>query len=441
MGGHEMKFEGIRIGLVMLFVLLSPLPLCAEEYTLEDLYRLALERSEKIKLSEENLVIAEIGKDKAMSVLFPRLSAFGNYTRFSEDKYNELNYLIQPDSAGQWGFRLDQQFSLSLREFTALSYSKQNIVKSREDLATTREEYLFQVAQAYYDVLRLKKALDIANANLERVAKYRDMAERRLKLGEVTKTVLLRADGELSGAKSDKLRTENGLAMSKAVLARIVGLQGDYSLKEHTAGEDQTLSLIELQDRAYAERSDLKALADQKKMAAQQVTYARGAFWPNVALTGMYQKADQDPASTTLNEESIYGGVGVSFPFFEGGLRKAELNEAKARERQAGYQYEDLKKTIGMEVENAYLEMITQKGNLTYLNDQLIFARDNYNAVSRQFEVGLANSIDVLDANTLLVTAERQLAQSTYTYQMSLLRIKKVTGILLREFVTTGKQG
>ena len=198
-----MKFEGIRIGLVMLFVLLVPLSRCAEEYTLEDLYRLALERSEKIKLSEENLVIAEIGKDKAMSVLFPRLSAFGNYTRFSEDKYNELNYLIQPDSTGQWGFRLDQQFSLSLREFTALSYSKQNIVKSREDLAATREEYLFQVAQAYYDVLRLKKALDIANANLERVTKYRDMAERRLKLGEVTKTVLLRAEGsELVDSRS-----------------------------------------------------------------------------------------------------------------------------------------------------------------------------------------------------------------------------------------------
>lgn len=436
-----MKFEGIRIGLVMLFVLLLPLPLCAEEYTLEDLYRLALERSEKIKLSEENLVIAEIGKDKAMSVLFPRLSAFGNYTRFSEDKYNEMNYLIQPDSAGQWGFRLDQQFSLSLREFTALSYSKQNIVKSREDLATTREEYLFQVAQAYYDVLRLKKALDIANANLERVTKYRDVAERRLKLGEVTKTVLLRADGELSGAKSDKLRTQNGLALAKSVLARIVGLQGDYSLKERAGGEEQTLSLIELQNRAFTERSDLKALADQKKMAAQQVTFARGAFWPNVALTGMYQKADQDPASTTLNQESIYGGVGVSFPFFEGGLRQAELNEAKARERQAGYQYEDLKKTIGMEVENAYLEMMTQKGDLTYLSDQLIFARDNYNAVSRQFEVGLASSIDVLDANTLLVTAERQLAQATYTYQMSLLRIKKTTGTLLREFVTTGKQG
>jgi outer membrane protein len=74
-------------------------------------------------------------------------------------------------------------------------------------------------------------------------------------------------------------------------------------------------------------------------------------------------------------------------------------------------------KTINIDVENAYLDYITQKGVLKSFKDQLAFASDNYNSVSKQFQYGLANSVDVMDANTLLVTAERELASSEYNYQ------------------------
>jgi outer membrane protein len=54
-----------------------PYRLSAEEYSLDDLYRLALKQSETIKISEEDLYISERGKDKTFAVLFPTLSAFG----------------------------------------------------------------------------------------------------------------------------------------------------------------------------------------------------------------------------------------------------------------------------------------------------------------------------------------------------------------------------
>lgn len=420
-------------GLVIALVLSAPFTAAAEDYSLPDLYRLALERSDKLKLSEENLTIARLGKDKAMSVLIPRVTAFGNYVRYSEDKYNALNMLVQPQSAEQWGLRMDQQFSFSLREFTALSFSKENISKNDLDLAANREEYLFQVAQSYYDVLKARKGLEIAQANLERLAKYRDAADKRLKVGEITKTVLLRAEAQLSAANSDKVRVENGLALTKVILARLVGLESDFNLKEQPQPDVPTMPVDKLKALAASERSDLKSSASAQKMAALQVSFARGAFWPNLALSGVYQRADQNPEGATLIKDSRYGALGLSFPFFEGGLRQAELAEAKSRERQARYAYADLKKDIEMQVEAAYLDLMTQKGTITYLSDQLKFARDNYFAVSRQFEVGLASSLDVLDANNLLVSSERQLADATYTYQLATLMIKRTTGTLLKE--------
>ena len=118
-------------------------------------------------------------------------------------------------------------------------------------------------------------------------------------------------------------------------------------------------------------------------------------------------------------------------------MRTAEVKEAEAKQRQAALLYEDKKKSIDIEVENAYLDLITQKGIMEKFGAQLTFAEDNYKAVSKQFEFGLANSIDVMDANTLLVTAERQLADAKYSYQLSGLKLKRSIGTLLKAINST----
>jgi outer membrane protein len=400
---------------------------------LNDLFRIALERSEKVGIASAEVAFSEQEKNRALSVLMPRLSAFANYQKYSNDKYNDYDTLIQPKSVEQWGLRADQAFSLSLRELTMLSEARSDIVRARYDLAYVKEVYLLQVAQAYYNVLLAKKGVDIARSNLERLVRYRDAANVRLEVGEITKTVVLRAESELSGAKSDLVRSENALTLARAALARVVGLEGGFSLKEEPPRQARTESLPELKDIAYSERADLKSLEYQMKIAKLEISYARGAYWPNLAIAGVFQRTDQEPETLTLNTESSYGALSLNFPFFEGGLRRAEVQEAKIREHQSILQYEDQKKTVGIEVETAYLDLLTQKETLKYLEDHVAFARDNYRGVSRQFEMGLASSIDVIDANNLLVSSERQVASAVYSYQLAILAVEQATGTLLRE--------
>ena len=427
----------IFVGLMFTGIIIST-NLYAEEYSLDDLYRIGLEQSEKIKISEEDLYIAERGKDKAFAVLLPQLSAFGNYTKYNEKKFNAKGTLIQPDKDTSWGLMAEESFSLSGRELTALGISRENIIKSRYDLYAIREGHLLNIALAYYDVLRVKKTLDISESNLERLTKYRDAAQKRLKVGEVTKTVLLRAEGELSGARSDYVKVKNLLELAKTVLARVVGIKGDFQLKEEHSEDIVIPSESSYLEAALSGRADLKSLEIQKKIAEEKVWYTKGAFWPTLSLTGVYAKSDESPETLSLVRESSYGLVTLNFPFFEGGLRNAEVKEARAKERQSALLYEDYKKSIGVEVQSAYLDLVTQKGILKFLEDQLVYARDNYNAVTKQFEFGLSQSLDVMDANTLLVTAERDLAAAIYNYQIAILKMKKATGTLLKTVIGEG---
>jgi outer membrane protein len=438
-----------------LFVLTGLFIFCtnchAVEYTLEDLYRIALERSERIKISVEDVVIAEKTKDKAMSLLMPRLSAIGNYTTFSDTRISDTGSYLQPSDKTGYEVRLDQSASLGGKEVTAFRMAKDNIKKSKEDLYAVKENYLLNVTAAYYDALRIDKLAQIARVNVERLSKYRDAASTRLKVGEITKTVLLRAEAELSGAQSELIRTDNNYKLAMTLLSRVVGLQGDYKLKEGQQPLDvlsgkvsdfsiegcPSMNVDCLKDKANVERAELKALQIQIKIAEDQVSFVKGSFWPTVSVEGVYVRRDENPQTSGLVKDSVYGGVRLTFPFFEGGLRVAEVQEADARRRQTEYAYLDLKKTVDVEVDTAYLDHITQKGLLQSLTVQYAFARENYNAVSKQFEYGLASSLDVLDANTALLDAERQLANVIYLYQFSALRLKRATGVLLNGILDT----
>jgi outer membrane protein len=409
----------------------------AREYTLEEIYQEALRNSDIIKVARENLYVSQLGKDKARSLLIPRVTAFGSYNRFSERKFTDTSIMIQPDETSTWGVRADQSFSMSARELDAYKIAGQSITKSEYELETIKEDFVLAVASSYFDVLRARKALDIAAANFFRLIQYRESVEKRVKVGELTRTSLLRAEGELSGARSDYVKAENAVKLSRAALIRLTGVEEDFTLSESLSGLDEDASIEEMMNVALQSRPDLKSYDMQVQISEKQIKYARGAFWPNVNLFALYQGMNQSPASLTLNRESTLAGVALNFPFFEGGLRVAELKEAEARKRQSQLLYDDLIKNVDIELKSAYLDLQTQKSVVSFLEAQLDFARDNYKAVLRQFENELATSLDVMDANTLLVTAERNLSEASYSYQLACLKVKNSKGTLL-QFITAG---
>ncbi|MBI4681715.1 MAG: TolC family protein [Nitrospirae bacterium] len=418
----------------------------SEEYSLDDLYKLALERSETVKIAEEDIFISEKQKDKAKAVLFPALSAFGNHTRYT-DKKTASGRVVQPEFTNEWGLRLDQSLSLSGREITALRMAEEGITKSRFDLDAVREEYLLKVASLYYDLLKSKKAHEIAGANVERLTKHKNAAETRLKVGEVTKTVVLRAKAELAGAQSELIKSEHGVRLSKTTLARAVGIHDDFDVKEPLEKDLETskqelldvligdcrLSTVDcLKEKSFSERSEIKTAAIQKQIAQDEVKYTKGSYWPDLSIEGVYSRQENEPSTASELNERIYGVLKLNFPLFEGGLRAAEVGEAKAQLRQADYSLENIKHSVGVEVEDSYLKLQTMSAVLDQLQAEVEYALDNYNAVTKQFQYGLADSIDIIDANTLLVTSEREFANTEYDYQLAILKLKRSTGTLLK---------
>lgn len=431
---NGLRARAITIGMMLL--LLACAPSMAADYTLEDLYRIGMQKSEKIRISGENVEIADAGKTKALSALLPRATAFGTYTNYTDEKRNATGSLTQPDTQSAWGMRIDESLSLGGREFISYSLSKDSVEKNRYDFRSFQEEFLLAVSLAYFEFMKARKGLEIADSNVERLTKYREAARTRLKAGEITKTTVLRAEGELSGALSEQIKARNAYESARVFLARLVGIERDFQIREVPVTERDTAELEALKDRALKTRPDVKSAETQVRIAEKQIDVTRGSYWPTLNVAGVYTSTEQSPETASYNRESTYGAVTINFPFFEGGLRHAEVRESQAKYRQAEFQYRDFVKSVNVEVENTWLDLVAQKGIFKSAQDQLAYAEDNIRAVAKQFEFGLASSLDVIDANNLLISAQKLMADATYNYQFFILRLQRVTGIPLMSYVS-----
>ncbi len=401
-------------------------------YTLDALFQKALDQSENVKLAEETLYVAEQNKKRALSVLIPRFSAFGDYTRYNEDKYL-AEIPVQPEWSTTYGLRFDQSFTLNGKELIALEISKKAIEKEHLSLSASRETLLIRVAEAYYQVLKAEKNLEIAEANVERLRTYKNAVQTRLKLGAVTKTDLFRASAELSGAVSDRIKATNGVKLAEAMLARLIGISMPIELTSPDLSPPNfpEFNLARLKREALQQRSDLHALELSQAMAADEVRFTKSAWWPKIGIEGVWARQDASAKPFAPVEDRLWAKVSLGFSLFDGGLRKAELDQSLSRNRQAALGISALKKQIVIEVDSAYYDYITRRSTIAALTDQLTFARENFKAVTRQFEFGLANSVDVVDANTLLVTTERQWTEAILEGYLSRLKIERATGQLL----------
>lgn len=434
--------------LVLAFLLSSGTDISASEpetpphvrvYTLSDLCRTACKTAEQIKIQQNDLFIAKEDRKRALSVLIPRATAFGSYSLNREpDEYS-------PDISA-FGVKLNQTFTLNGKEIIALDMSEDAIDEQSMLVKAVTSDYILEVARAYYQILSTQRYVEIAKSDVQRLEKHRQAVQERLDVGQVTKTALFRAEAELSGARTTLVKSENGFKLAKASLQRLVEIDKHFSISNNDikALKNFVYSYEELKQTALEKRAEIKAAAQQVNIAEKNIQYTRGAYWPTLSLEGSYTNSsfefDSPRYGTTVSEDAENSSLeaNLTFTMFDGGLRAAEVRQALADKKKADLALEMQKKQIILETKSAWLDYETAISVLLTLKDELKSARENFNSVNMQFRYGMADSVDMMDANTLLVKAERELSDAEYSHAFSILGIMRARGDIVAVLTAGG---
>lgn len=423
---------------IIFILIISQVPAyCKTNYSLYELAQLANVQSEQIKIAKEDVYIAEQDKARALSVLIPRATGYGSITEHQDD------FLQMPDNT-VLGVKLTQSFTLNGKELIALSVTEDTIEGKAFSLESTRSQYLLRVAQAYYNILSAERFLEIALSDVERLKAHKNAVTEKLSVGNVTRTALYRAEAELSKSLTNQVIAENRVLESKAAMKNLVEIDDEFDLiREDTGGiEKYETTLEDIQKSALNNRTEIKQAKKDLEIAGKMIKYEKSAFWPTVEFEAGYRETDNsyDSGSGDIKytTDDLYIRGELVFTLYDGGLRKAQVRQASAGQRKSQDAYSLIEKSIILDSKVSFLNYMAAKSTIVNLQDELKSSQENYNAVQMQFEYGMADSIDIMDANTLLVTAQRRILDAKYIYYLSVLKIIYTRGDLISFLLKQG---
>jgi outer membrane protein len=130
------------------------------------------------------------------------------------------------------------------------------------------------------------------------------------------------------------------------------------------------------------------------------------------------------------DNEDVYAMAELQFTLFDGGLRSAQIRQAQARKNQADERLNQARNDIVLETRVAFSEYETARKALLNLADELKSAQENFHAVEMQYRYGMADIVDMMDANTLLVQSERRISNARYALFQTIFKLLYTKGAL-----------
>lgn len=427
---------------VVLFALFSA-PACAygaTTVTLKEALDMALETNESVKIAGEGVSQALAGESKALSNFLPDLTLRGNYTRYTSEK-RAGGFLIQPESASGVEVTVDIPLFEGGKNLSGRKQALLTTSGSRIGLNAAREALVLRTSRAYYNLLKAASTVQIQEAALKRAVERRKVADARLKVGDVTKAALLRAEAEVAGAEAEATLAKAAHRDAVSLLKRFIGpVDGDISVTEPETLPTLEQGPDELIERAYSSRRDYRRAVIDEEVSKEGVSYAKGNFLPSLSLQGNYNWRDQSPSTTFFLENSTSASIVFTYPLFEGGLRKAELSEARSVVRERGLARASLKRDIEVQVREAYNNMASLGALIESFRRQAAFAEEDYKMVFEQFKHGLATTVDVIDADASLIRAQRSLSNAIFDHEVAKMELRYAVGTLL-DYVNIAMSG
>jgi outer membrane protein len=416
-------------------------PKTSQVLRLEEAYQLALTNEEQVKIAARELAKAQLLPWRAVTLLTPRAEISGTFTRNKEEiaftggegPSAGTTSVIRPLESWQGMFVLTQPI-VQPSFFPTYRLGKETVQQNKQRYEFTVREVLFGVARTYYDALRSREQVRVARDTLTLTTDELRQAQARFRVGEVTKTDVLRAEVEVARAERALIANRNALQLAFATLARVVGIHEPLRVAEPTPPVSRGDPYEQLVEKAYSQRQDLRAQTSAIAASRERKNQVLARYAPQINTQWQYPRLD----SPTFANRDKFWVLTLNFqvPIFDGGVRELDLLEQQENLTQSELQLERLKKDVGIEVKQTLLEVATLEATLETLKKEVSLAQENYKITSKQYAVGLATSLDVNTAVNTLNQVRTQVIDQTYAYQVALLALDRAVGIFGQDYVS-----
>jgi outer membrane protein TolC len=321
-----------------------------------------------------------------------------------------------------------QQSILDLRALHRRHAATDSLEAARQDQASARDLVVLACGQLYLQALAGEARIAAARAQLETSEALLGTARDRRSSGLGAGIEVLRADVQAQAQRQRLIVAEQDAAKQKLALARAIGLPLGQRFRLADPMPFVPAPPITAEEaiaRAMRDRSDLKAAAARVEAAEEARKAARGEGLPTVGVGADYG-AIGNTVSGALVTYTVAGGVRV--PVFEGGRVSARVREAEARASEARARLDDLRARIYYEVQAVMLDIRAAEDRVRVTDNGLALARQQLEQSRDRFAAGVADNLEVVQAQEALAGAAESRIASLYAHNVARFSLARVLG-------------
>jgi len=302
-----------------------------------------------------------------------------------------------------------------------------NRYRSARDLAnaskatslSTREQVVLLVVSQYIGSLRAMANVEASRSRVELAQALYDQAADLQKEGIGTGIDTLRANVELQNEKQALLVAETDRDSSLYALSRLLNLdpRQEIALSDSLSFFDTPQPDVNTSiDEALAVRQEWKALDSQVKAAEHERQAAQDLRLPTLRIDGNWAYQ-----GTRLNNGiPVYSyQATLDVPLFTGGRTHAEIVKAGLQMRVLHEQEADLRNQISLDVKTALLNLKSARNQVAVTTLGMQLAKEEVEQARDRFRAGVANNIEVIQAQDALARANDNQIAALYRFNQA----------------------
>ena len=298
-----------------------------------------------------------------------------------------------------------------------------------QDVNARRADVLLQVDRAYFNALRARAVLKVAQQTVDARQLVVDQVDALARSGLKSALDLSFARVNLSEAQLLLVQARNDIEAAAALLAATLGSPPqNYELVEEDLPPpppDESASLVA---KALGGRPDVAAQRLAGEASAKFAEAERSLWLPSLSFV---TAAGVTPYHQIgLTDRYLAAGVNVTVPLSNGGLYSARHAEAAFRAQAQNEGLRDLENRVTRDVTVAWLDARTAYQRLDLTNQLLSQATDALVLAQARYNLGLSSIVELTQAQLNQTRAEIEHATARYEYQARVSALRFQTGEL-----------
>jgi outer membrane protein TolC len=403
--------------------------------TLRDAITRALRYNLATIESGENARIARGQRLLALSTLLPQVSAGASenveqisLATFGLQQLPGVPGIVGPFSYTSLDVSASQKlFSFeSIQRFRAARSAEQAAQLSYQDIL---DAVTLTVGNAYLQVIEADSRIEAQEAQVRNAQALYDQALDEVQAGAAPRIEATRTAVQLHTEEYNLSVARNSFEIAKLALGRAIGLPlgQQFELAEQLPYSEVNPPTVEdALNVAYRSRSDFHAALDSEKSAALTLSAARGERYPVVAVNGDY--GDVGPTVGHSHGDFAFQ-AGISVPIFTGGRIKGDITQAEAELTQRKAEAENSRGQIDYDVRTAFLNLNAAREQVAVAKQNVELANENLVRSKDRFTSGVTDSVEVVQAEQSLASANDQYITSLYDHNLAKLSLARALGV------------